>query len=123
MIKKTPCFGKCPVFEAKLFSNGTATWYGKMNVERLGNYEAKIDLEKIREIQRNADSMGYWDLYEKYPLENQVADLPTTITSVRVGDMIKTVRNTHDAPPDLTKFENYLLDIMEGLEWSSTDNK
>ena len=122
-FQKTPCFGKCPVYEVKFFSDGTATYHGRMNVDREGWYEARLEKKVIKDIQAKADAIGYWDFYEKYPLENQVADLPSTITTVRVGDMIKTVRNTHDAPAKLVEFENYLSGIIEGLDWKGVEKK
>lgn len=116
-FQKTPCFGKCPVYEVKFFSDGKATWNGRMHTDRMGLYEAKVEKKLIKEIQVKADAMGYWDFYEKYPTENQVVDLPTTITMVRVGDMTKTVKNTHEAPEKLEEFENYLSEVIEGLDW------
>jgi len=121
--QKTPCFGKCPVYEVKFFNDNTATWYGRMNVEREGWYEAKVEGKVIKDIQMKADALGYWDFNEKYPVENEVTDLPTTITMVRVGDMIKTVRNKHDAPTKLEEFEKYLSDAIEKLDWKVSANR
>ena len=123
LYKKTPCFGKCPVYEVKFMSDGKVTWYGKMNVERMGWHEANVEWKVIKDIQMKADALGYWGFYEEYPVENKVADLPTTITSVRLGDMIKTVRNTHDAPEKLEEFEKYLSGVIEGLAWRPSTNK
>lgn len=122
-FQKTACFGKCPVYEVKFYSNNTATWHGRMNVEREGWHEAKLEGKVIGDIQKKADALGYWDFYERYPMENKVVDLPSTITYVRVGDMIKTVNNTHEAPKELEEFENYVSEVIEGLDWRPATNR
>ncbi len=120
-FQKTACYGKCPVYQVKFYSDNTATWHGKMNVERMGWHEAKVDKEQIKAIKDKAFEIGYFDFYGEYPLEYKVADLPSTITYIRVGDMEKTIKNTHDGPDKLTEFEQYLESLIENLDWKAME--
>lgn len=120
-IKKTPCYGKCPVFEANFYNDGRAEYFGKMNVKKMGSYASRIDDSTLKSIRSKAGEVGYFDLYNTYPTgEVKIADLPTTITSVRIGDMIKTVSNKYQGPEELKIFEDFLLEIVDRLEWTKT---
>lgn len=119
-FQKTSCFGKCPVYQVKFYSDGKATWNGKRFVDRMGPHEARVDAKVLKSIREKAHAVKFFDFYNEYPVENKVADLPSTITYIRIGDMEKTVRNTHESPESLLEFEKYLSEIIEGLEWEAT---
>jgi hypothetical protein len=115
---KTPCFGKCPVYSVKFYSDGKVTWHGKMNVERMGWHESKVGQEVLKKITDMAFAKGFFDLEKEYPVEQRVADLPATITYVRIGEREKKVRNFMSAPENLAVFEKFLEDIIAGLTWT-----
>ena len=116
-ISRTGCFGKCPVYEVKFYTDNRATWKGERDVERLGLYEARLEEHTIKGIREKAREVGFFDFEYKYPVKYQIADLPTTITYIRIGDTEKTVKNTHGAPEKLIEFENYLDSLIRHLEW------
>ncbi len=118
--QKTACFGKCPVYQVKFYSDNTATWFGKMNVDRMGWYEARLEGKVLKDIRDKAFEVGYFDFYGEYPVKYKVADLPSTKTYIRVGDMEKSITNTHDGPAKLTEFEEYLEGIIERLAWKAS---
>ena len=119
-FRKTACFGKCPVYEVKFFSDNTATYVGKMHVEMKGEYKAQLDRNTLKAIKDKAHEVGYFDFHNEYPIEHKVADLPSTYTYLRIGDMEKTIKNTHDGPKKLEEFQNFLSEIIEKLEWKPT---
>ena len=115
--QKTACYGKCPVYQVKLYNDGTAIWEGKRFVDRMGEYKAKVSKATLDAIKQKAYDVGYFDFYEKYPVKHRVADLPSTITYMRVGDVVKSVNNTHEGPEKLAEFEKYLEEVIAKLEW------
>ncbi|MEK7254737.1 MAG: DUF6438 domain-containing protein [Bacteroidota bacterium] len=122
--EKTACFGRCPVYQDKFFSDGKVTWYGRMNVERMGNYEAQVKPEDLRAIREKADEVHFFDFYNEYPTgDRKIADLPSTKIYLRVGDMEKQVTDTHEAPEKLKEFEKYLEDLIGKLEWKLSEKK
>lgn len=119
-FQKTACFGKCPVFQVKFFNDGKATWYGQHNVERMGWYEATVSKEVLTAIKAKVSEVKYLDFAPKYPMNHRIADLPSTVTYIRIGDIEKSVINTHQAPAELEAFEDYLEGIINGLAWKQT---
>ncbi len=120
-FEKTACFGKCPVYQVKFYSDGKVTWYGRMNVERQGWHTARVLPDVLKRIKAKANELNYFDLEAKYPTNMQVADLPGTITYVRIGDMEKQVVDTLDAPENLLAFEQFLSELIEGLDWKAEE--
>ncbi|MEZ4935232.1 MAG: hypothetical protein R2788_24245 [Saprospiraceae bacterium] len=53
----------------------------------------------------------------------EVADLPSTITTVRYGDMIKSVKNTIEGPEKLNEFEVYLEGVINRLDWKPSEKR
>ncbi len=116
-FQKTACFGKCPAYQVKIYNDGKATWYGQINVERMGWHEAMVSKEVLAAIKQKVSEVRYLDFAHQYPTNNRVADLPSTVTYIRIGDIEKSVVNTYQAPPELDAFEDYLEGIVTGLAW------
>lgn len=121
--QKTACFGKCPVYQVKFFSDGKVTWHGQMNVERMGDFVSKVDEKTLAEIRDHAHAAHYWDFASKYPTDYRIADLPSTVTFIRTGDMEKTVVNTYQGPAELEEFQNYLESLIMDLQWRQASGK
>ncbi|MBL7816178.1 MAG: hypothetical protein JNL70_14260 [Saprospiraceae bacterium] len=117
-INRTPCFGKCPVFTIELFQNGDVVYNGFAHVARKGRFVAKVSPEFIKGIENKALSIKYLSFANKYPNSPIVlADLPVTITFIRIGDAQKQIINNFDAPRDLIEFEQWLEQVFDKLEW------
>ncbi|MCB0518384.1 MAG: hypothetical protein H6577_02595 [Lewinellaceae bacterium] len=123
-FQKTPCFGKCPIYQVKIYADGKATWYGKMYVDRLGWFDATVKKEELNRIVAKARESGYFGFSSEYPTgPNKVADLPSTVTYVRMGDQEKQIKNTHDGPEKLDEFQKYLENFVMGLDWKPRPEK
>ncbi len=123
-LRKTACYGKCPVYELKIYSNGKATYTGKANVERLGNYEALFTAEKMLQLEARAAAINYFDLSENYPSSKiGIPDLPNTISYLKIGEREKQIFNNHDAPAALLEFEQFVESLVETLAWKQVEQK
>lgn len=117
-LKKTPCYGTCPVFEFELQSNGEATFYGIKNVARIGKFRAAAPRNWQRDLEKAADEAGVFSLSEKYPTSGRhIADFPTTTTILNFGEKKQRIENNFDAPLALQKFEQYFFEKIEELNW------
>lgn len=117
-IKKSPCFGKCPVFEAVLYSDGSASYKGKKNVEMLGEYEAQASEELAKLILEKAETIKYFELEDTYPTSGRlIKDIPNTVTELNKNGQKKQITNNHNAPQELQDFEKYLLTTFDSLNW------
>lgn len=118
--RKTACFGKCPTFRVKFFSDGRAEYNGTRHVDKIGTYEAQLEGKMLKDMINKAHEVGYLDFENEYPIEHKVADLPSTITYLRIGDMEKTIKNTLDGPKGLAEYEAYLEKIIDQIQWKAT---
>jgi Domain of unknown function (DUF6438) len=117
-LQKTPCFGKCPVFEVKIKDNGSALWIGTKNVERIGVFNAQISKEMLAEIMKETEKIGYFNFSEAYPINGKkIADFPMTITSIKNANGARRIENNFDAPVALQAFEQYLFEKLDKLDW------
>lgn len=122
-IRKTACYGTCPVYEFKVFNNGEVRYNGKRFVEREGKFRGHVDKSTVKNIKDKAQAAGYFDFYNQYPTGDvQIADLPTTISYFRIGDMEKTILNKMEAPKALIEYEKFLIDLIETIEWTKVDD-
>lgn len=118
-IKKTACFGKCPVFEAQLFSDGEVIYKGRQYVKKVGTYSSVVDETMVQSVIGRAQKMDYFSLKDKYPTTGRmIKDIPNTITSVNDGNQQLKIMNNHDAPKRLQEFETFLLNFFEELEYT-----
>ncbi len=118
-MRRSPCYGRCPVYEVRFYTDGAIEYVGKMNVERIGTYRARMSKEEVDALRQKIHEVGFWDFSPEYPDDGTiVTDLPTTTITVRVGDMMKEVKEKHGAPRALKDFEKYLDSLLEGRAWT-----
>lgn len=123
-IKKTPCFGKCPVYEIELYSDGKVNYKGKMHVDKMGVWEAKMLAQESLDIVNEITEMGFFDLEKEYPIGGRtITDLPSTITYVNNFSKSLTVTNNHHAPRNLNQIEKLLLEKLETLEFTQVSGE
>lgn len=116
-IKRTACFGKCPVYQVQFFADGRIVYEGKRNVDFIGWYEGRISNEKVAEILKQAKQIGYFNLSNKYPNSGpEIVDLPSTVTFIKMDEQEKTVVDRHDSPLHLQRFERYMDDMIKGIK-------
>lgn len=117
-LRRTPCFGSCPVFAVEVWSDGQVTWQGEKNVARLGAYTAHVPAAWIAELMQEAEQSGFFQLANHYPTNGRpVPDLPETILTLRRGNAEHHVTDNADAPLGLLRFERYWQEKLEMLTW------
>ncbi len=121
-LRRTACFGACPVFSVEIWSDGQARWQGERHVARLGAHSARVSSAWIAGLLKAGDRAGYFELASQYPRNGQlVPDLPLTITMLRRGNREHRVTNNADAPLALLRFERYFLEKLETLRWKPVE--
>ncbi len=123
-IRKTSCFGKCPVFEFRIFSDGRLEYDGKRFVDMEGLYEAKAPEGMLEAIMAEAQKSGYMNLADNYPTNGaRIPDLPSTYTSLTFENSEKKIRNNHNAPKALIAFEKFLASWIEKVAWKKIERR
>lgn len=118
-LRKTPCYGKCPVFEARFMSDGRVTWLGKKNTERLGHYEAFATPDQLENLQQRIKNSQFQTFQPTYPTntDKMIMDLPQTITKVQIDGQTIQVTNNYDAPIALQELEKFVQVELDKLVW------
>jgi hypothetical protein len=121
-IRKTPCYGQCPVFVLSFYDNGKATYEGKRFTDLQGNFEATLAETFYSRLAEEMRKSRFVDLAPSYPYKGvPIPDFPETVTFVNWGGASHEIRNNHDAPKVLRDFEDFLLGYVEILAWKKAE--
>ncbi|WP_143084003.1 DUF6438 domain-containing protein [Flexibacter flexilis] len=104
-FQKTPCFGKCPNYEAEFWSDGRLLYNGINHVPLTGRLTYILPEKTIQNIQTEAKKIKYFSFKEKY-LSN-ATDLPSTISRLTLDGKTKQIETqfSSDAPELVVKFQ------------------
>ena len=114
-IDRGPCFGKCPVYNMKIYETGFATYEGRPFARKLGKYEkqmSKDDMKKLAKAFKSADFFNFREIYE-----SEIVDLPMVKISHNDGKQSKTVEGREDRPSKLMELQFMLEKIAESEDW------
>lgn len=110
-IRKTPCFGTCPDYEAKVSQLGKVEFIGRGNVPKEDRIQFSLtqgDLTDLKERLKQADFDSLKDRYY-----SEITDLPTTyITYHYQGQRKKQIMDYYGAPDRLKQVEDYLEKLL-----------
>ena len=101
-IARTTCYGQCPYYKIKIYSDGLLVYEGKKNVAHLGTHRARISVDSIDLILAQAKAINYMQL---------------CITHIKEGLAEKTIWNRNDAPVELIRFERYIDQLLADIHW------
>jgi hypothetical protein len=117
-LERTTCYGNCPYYEVKVYSNGLITYNGRKNVEYLGLHEGILSQTQIQQLLGKAKAVGYIHLENKYPIKGLgIIDFPVCITSVMEEGNKKMVYNRNDSPQRLVEYQDFFDELIEEVEW------
>ena len=91
-IRRTPCFGTCPVYEMTISGSGAVEFTGVNFVQFTGSHTAQIPVDSVRALIHQIETGGWFDLRGEYT-DRSMSDAPTVHTTVTVGKRTKTVEH------------------------------
>jgi hypothetical protein len=120
-LKRTPCFGACPIYSVTIYGNGTVVYEGERFVKVTGKRTHRISKASVRELVDEFFRIGYFSLRDEYvSVKNpdgtvtQVTDLPSRDTSITIGTRAKSVHNYYGGPESLARLERK-IDKISGV--------
>ena len=117
-ILRTPCLGKCPHYEIRLFQSGLAEYIGYASVDKIGKFQCRIDSSYLNLISEMANKSGFFDLNDFYPETGMpISDFPMCVCSIKKETAFKIVYNRNNAPLNLIKFQNFIDKLFEDKQW------
>jgi hypothetical protein len=115
-LRRSPCFGKCPVYRVTLYDDGHLEYVGERYVERLGHHTGRINPEDFHALAtfiREADFMALEDRYAT-PLTCKA----TVYTMVVMDGVRKEVSNYGGGgPPVLETVEARIDSLLLAAGW------
>lgn len=108
-IRKTPCFGECPVYSVKVDKEGNVTYNGVDYVLVKGIQEFKLTEEQLKELNEKLIKKGFDSFKEVYD-NPKVLDLGNTFI-IHDGRQVK-IRLWKDIPDELVDIHEYIVDIL-----------
>lgn len=112
---RTQCFGSCPAYKLTMKGNGTASYEGLANVEKIGYYEATISKDDILELVKGFESIKFFELKDEY--DGPVTDIPTRTVTYTLNGKTKSVMDRFQTPQELRDLERRIDEIAEKLSW------
>jgi len=115
-IKRSYCYGTCPVYELRIDLTGEATYYAIKNVELKGVYTGHVSEKWLATLSQKAKEINYIEMKDVYDSPG-ISDLPSTTTSIVINGKRKTVKRRYGYPSELLAFEVLFDDIIASTSW------
>lgn len=115
-MKRGYCYGTCPVFELKIYNNGTATLNAIAHLELEGMYTAQLSKEEVSAFAQKAKDIKYMEMEDVYDNPG-ISDLPSTTTSIVLNGVKKQVVKRYGYPIELKAFEKLFDALLESETW------
>ncbi len=109
-MKKTPCYGYCPVYTIQIDSNGNGRFQGVENTELIGLYAFRITTKEIKQLKSLFEQAGFFSLKNRY--HEYVTDLPTVYLTYRREGMEKKIMDYYGAPQELKDLEKQVESLV-----------
>jgi Domain of unknown function (DUF6438) len=129
-LRRTSCFGPCPVYTVTIDARGEVTYVGEKFVRVGGRQTARIDPSVVAKLLARADGIRFFDLRDAYRViqnpdgsSTTVTDLPTTIVTVTANARSKRVEDCLGAPDALKEFEREIDEAAGTKRWILGDGK
>lgn len=116
-IRKGYCYGRCPVYELKIYNSGFVQYNGIANMDLLGEHTSWVREEEMLAFIDKANEISYFDLQDEYDNPG-ITDLPETTTSLVMGGKRKSVRRRHGFPSSIISFEDLFNGLVKTLTWN-----
>lgn len=115
-LKRTACFGTCPVYTVSISKDGGVVFNGEYYVEKTGRQTATIPALEWDRLTEFIFKSGFFSLKDSYSME--VTDLPSqTVTVSYMGGTKKVYRYGWEAPATLIELEELIDEIANTKQW------
>jgi hypothetical protein len=127
-LERTSCYGTCPIYKLTVRRDGAVQYEGKEFVKVIGYQSHRISAAKFQELAQEVQRVGFFSFDDEYSYKKNpggstsfVTDMPTTITTVRAGNLRKSVKNYYGGPKALGRLENLIDKLAGSAVWTGQE--
>ena len=123
-LERTPCFGRCPVYNIKVYENGLVLYNAEKNTDTVGCFYAVITKQELQGLKSKFIANGFMDMADKYPEEGKApVDLPSCVLTFNNNGVTKTVRDKRwETPMPLAELQTTIEQIVKNKILHNCDN-
>lgn len=118
-INRGACYGKCPIYAMKIYSDGHVELTGTRFMEPIGDFTGQISKEQIQLFMDKAQEIGFFQLEDVY--DSPVTDIPAITTSIVINGKQKTVMRRVGYPERIREFENLFDELLKTVDWKAIE--
>ncbi len=113
-IRRTGCFGTCPIYEMTLFNNGSANFTGRRFVNIKGKATHSFDAAKMTGLMARAKQLDFASLQKVFD-NPQISDMESVF--IEYGGITIKVRYRMDAPKELLELIQDVHQVAVDAGW------
>jgi len=97
-MKRSFCFGDCPIYDLTIQSNGKVIFEGKKYTKTIGRIESKLEKEKIKQLITEIEKANFFSLDNAYNYDSNncpvfVEDSPSITLYIKLNGKEKTINH------------------------------
>lgn len=121
-LRRTACYGTCPVYSVTIRQDGTVEYEGIRFVKVLGRRTAKLAPRKLASLRAAFQHAKFFELKDRFACY-QVTDQPSAFVTYRSGDHERTLKHYYGClgvPKTLGKLEHEIDVLVGTVKWVGT---
>ncbi len=123
-MERTPCFGRCPIYDIKLYENGLLVYNAKKFADTAGCFYRVLSKQEINAVKEKFNNSVFFQLANQYPEDKRTpTDLPSCILFYNNGTAQKTITDKRwETPETLTTLEKTVDSLVTSKILQFCDN-
>ena len=114
-MKKSGCYGPCPVYEMKIYKNGFVALTAEEHLDLKGEFYTKLPGSTLKALVTKFKEAGFFEMEDQYT--SITKDLPTTWIYFTNEGRQKKIKDYDGAPESLRALEKELSSLLESEDW------
>lgn len=114
-MQKTPCYGRCPVYEITINGDGSSKFVGRRFVDSIGVFEKQFSQVEVNSLVKAFEEAKFFEMQDEYT--SKVSDMSTTYVSFSVNGKTKRIKDYYNAPAELKELEKMIEKLAFTPGW------
>jgi hypothetical protein len=123
-VRRTECYGTCPVFTLRVFADGHVEYEGKRFVIRRGLVRARLGTDKLNRLRQAVTDANFAKLERDCCRCRTVTDSPWTYVEIADETGLKSIDHYHgcsSAPKALSELEEDIISMAGARKWIGSE--